>query len=61
MKTQARSKDFRQKFIDKTDSDISIEIIEEMMLPQHLSFTEFYAKYQAKHEKKYGHILKVTE
>jgi len=54
-------KDFRQRFIEKTDSDISIEILEEMIMPVNLPFDEFYKRYQAKHRLKYGNELQVND
>ena len=54
-------RDFKQSFIQKTDSDISIEILEEMMIPRNLPFAEFYVKYQAKHRLKYGNELQVND
>jgi hypothetical protein len=49
----------KKRFIEKTDSDISIEILEEMMIPKELTFEEFYERYQAKHIAKFGQELTV--
>jgi hypothetical protein len=51
------SKQFRQKFIDKANPDIIIEINEENMLGLNISFSRFYRLYQEKHRLKYGKEL----
>ena len=55
------TKEARQRFINKTDPELTIEIIEEQMIAHNLPFSEFYQKYQAKHLLKYGKELNIID
>jgi hypothetical protein len=54
------TKQAKERFINLTDSEITIEIIEEQMIAHNLPFSEFYRKYQAKHLLKYGKELNIN-
>lgn len=61
MNPKELNKQARDLFISKTDSEITIEIIEEQMIEHNLPFSEFYKRYQEKHLKKYGKELNINE
>ena len=44
-------------FLNRADFDIIIQITEEQMIPEDLTFTEFFRRYQKKSLRKYGKTL----
>lgn len=46
-------------FINKTDPDLTIEIHEENMTGEDISFKDFFRLYQKKHLRKYGKTLPI--
>jgi hypothetical protein len=44
-------------FVQKTDTDLVIDVQESQMIPEAMKFMEFYIQYQRKHIEKYGIYL----
>ena len=54
------TKEFEEKFIEKTDTDLAIEVVEcHDIDPESLTFDIFYKRYQELHAEKYGKELTI--
>ena len=59
MKTLHYTDKEKDDFLNRCDFDLLVELHEEMMIPEDISFAEFLERYNEKHLAKFGYKLQM--